>query len=73
MIQYIVNCFIHRDITSKKPTDPKEVFLQKVSSSHNFLEQFLNNVIVKFNFKDSTIFRTVRFLIIKLHVNVCFE
>ncbi|XP_022183136.1 ankyrin repeat and MYND domain-containing protein 2-like [Myzus persicae] len=38
-------------------TDPKAVFIQKISKSNNYLEQFLHDCIVKFSFKDSTLFR----------------
>ncbi|XP_060858279.1 ankyrin repeat and MYND domain-containing protein 2-like isoform X2 [Metopolophium dirhodum] len=45
------------DDTSKKQTDPKDVFIQKISTIHNYLQQFLYECIVKFTYKDSTLFR----------------
>ncbi|XP_060847549.1 ankyrin repeat and MYND domain-containing protein 2-like [Rhopalosiphum padi] len=45
------------DVGNKKPSDLKDAFTQKISKSHNFLDQFLHDCIVRFSFKDSTLFR----------------
>ncbi|XP_001946419.2 ankyrin repeat and MYND domain-containing protein 2-like [Acyrthosiphon pisum] len=45
------------DDTSKKQTDPKDVFIQKISTVENYLQQFLYECIVKFCPKDTTLFR----------------
>jgi len=51
--------FILSDDTSKKQKDPKDVFLQKISTVDNYLQQFLHGCIVKFSYKDTALFRKV--------------
>ncbi|CAI6354879.1 unnamed protein product [Macrosiphum euphorbiae] len=45
------------DDTSKNQTDPKDVFLQKISTIEHFLQKFLHDCIVKFSYKDTALFR----------------